>query len=311
MSSLYCPRMKNVIQTFGLTKVYRGKVALDHVDFAIPEGSIMGLVGKNGAGKTTLIRLLTDVAHPTSGSYAIMGESDPKKLIRLRRYIAAMVETPALYLSMSAHDNLFSRCILMDLPPKDLNAYIDSKLDFVGLGDVKHSKKHAKDFSLGMRQRLGIAMALVGDPKLLILDEPTNGLDPEGIREVRELLLNLNKSGITILISSHILTELSKLATDYAFIDNGKLIKTISAHDLEAASKRNLEITTDNDAKAKRLILDEGFQLLNSSGINVTGYKESAEVVMALTDAGLRIKTLKERGGELEDYFVNLVDGGK
>jgi ABC-type multidrug transport system ATPase subunit len=128
----------------------------------------------------------------------------------------------------------------------------------------QNSKKHAKDFSLGQRQRLGIAMALVGDPKLLILDEPTNGLDPEGIREIRELLLNLNQQGITILISSHILSELSKLATDYTFIDNGKIIKEISAHDLETASKRNLEIKTDDDSKAKKILLDEGFQLLGN-----------------------------------------------
>jgi ABC-2 type transport system ATP-binding protein len=153
-------------------------------------------------------------------------------------------------------------------------------------------------------------MALVGDPKLLILDEPTNGLDPEGIREIRELLLNLNKQGITILISSHILSELSKLATDYTFIDNGKIIKEISAHDLETASKRNLEIKTDDDSKAKKILLDEGFQLLESGGINVTGYTESAEVIMTLTDAGLRLKSVKEKGGELEDYFVDLVDGG-
>jgi ABC-type multidrug transport system, ATPase component len=309
--SLYCPHMENVIETRDLTKVYSHKTVLDHVNFRIPAGSIMGLVGKNGAGKTTLIRLLTDVAHPTSGTYSIMGESDPKKLVRLRANIAAMVETPALYLSMSAHDNLYTRCILMAVPPKDMNAYIDGKLDFVGLDFLKKNKKHAKDLSLGQRQRLGIAMALVGDPKLLILDEPTNGLDPEGIREIRELLLNLNKQGITILISSHILSELSKLATDYTFIDNGKIIKEISAHDLETASKRNLEIKTDDDSKAKKILLDEGFQLLESGGINVTGYTESAEVIMALTDSGLRLKSVKEKGGELEDYFVDLVDGGQ
>ncbi|OPZ36302.1 MAG: putative ABC transporter ATP-binding protein YxlF [Tenericutes bacterium ADurb.BinA155] len=308
--SLYWFHMENVIETRELTKVYSHKTVLDHVNFKIRQGSIMGLVGKNGAGKTTLIRLLTDVAHPTSGTYSIMGESDPKKLVRLRAAIAAMVETPALYLSMSAHDNLYTRCILMAVPPKDMNAYINAKLDFVGLGFLKDSKKHARDFSLGQRQRLGIAMALVGDPKLLILDEPTNGLDPEGIREIRELLLNLNQQGITILISSHILSELSKLATDYTFIDNGKIIKEISAHDLETASKRNLEIVTDDDSKAKKILLDEGFELIGKSGLNVTGYTESAEVIMALTDKGLRLKSIKEKGGELEDYFVGLVDGG-
>jgi ABC-2 type transport system ATP-binding protein len=141
-------------------------------------------------------------------------------------------------------------------------------------------------------------MALVGDPKLLILDEPTNGLDPEGIREIRELLLNLNKQGITILISSHILSELSKLATDYTFIDNGKIIKEISAHDLETASKRNLEIKTDDDSKAKKILLDEGFQLLGKRGINVTGYTESAEVIMALNRfrASFKVDQRKRRG---------------
>lgn len=304
--------MKNVIETRNLTKRYGTKLALDDVSLNIRSGSILGLVGKNGAGKTTLIRLLTDVAHPTSGSYSILGISDPIGLIKARRNIAAMVETPALYLSMTARDNLYSRCILMDVVPQKLDQYIDEKLDFVGLGDVKRSKKKAKDFSLGMRQRLGIAMALVGEPKLLILDEPTNGLDPEGIKEIRELLLGLNKNqGITILISSHILTELSKLATDYAFIDNGKLVQVISAHDLEIAAKKRLEIKTSDDAKAVSILVDHGFKAESKDFIDVQGYSDLASLIMVLTDSGLRLKSIRETGGELEDYFVSLIDGDK
>jgi len=304
--------MENVIETHNLTKRYGTKLALDDVSLNIRAGSILGLVGKNGAGKTTLIRLLTDVAHPTSGSYSILGISDPIGLIKARRNIAAMVETPALYLSMTARDNLYSRCILMDVVPENLDQYIDDKLDFVGLAEVKHSKKKAKDFSLGMRQRLGIAMALVGEPKLLILDEPTNGLDPEGIKEVRELLLGLNqKQGITILISSHILTELSKLATDYAFIDNGKLVQVISAHDLEAAAKKRLEITTSDDVKAASILKEKGFKVETAGGLSVQGYSDNAALIMGLTDAGLRLLSIRESGGELEDYFVSLIDGDK
>jgi len=304
--------MKNVIETRNLTKRYGTKLALDDVSLDIRSGSILGLVGKNGAGKTTLIRLLTDVAHPTSGNYSILGISDPAGLIKARRNIAAMVETPALYLSMTARDNLYSRCILMDVVPQKLDQYIDEKLDFVGLGEVKRSTKKAKDFSLGMRQRLGIAMALVGEPKLLILDEPTNGLDPEGIKEIRELLLGLNKNqGITILISSHILTELSKLATDYAFIDNGKLVQVISAHDLEIAAKKHLEIKTSDDEKAVSVLKEHGFQVESGDFLDVHGYSDVAALIMVLTDSGIRLKSIRETGGELEDYFVSLIDGDK
>ena len=301
---------KYAIVIDNLTKTYKKKKAVDGVSMKVPYGSILGLVGKNGAGKTTLIRLLCDVAKPTSGEYALLGETDPKKLLEVRRNVAAMVETPALYLNMNAMDNLISRAILMNVQG-DLKAYAREKLTFVGLQEVIDSKKHAADFSLGMRQRLGIAMALIGDPKLLILDEPTNGLDPAGIHEIRELLLRLNhEKGITILISSHILSELSKLATDYAFIDQGKIVGEVSAQQLENGSTKKFTLDVDDPAKAAKIIEKEGWSSVTENGsIVVTGYKEAADVVTALILGKVKVSHFKEEGGDLEEYFLTLLGG--
>ncbi|HPM08031.1 MAG TPA: ATP-binding cassette domain-containing protein, partial [Bacilli bacterium] len=202
-----------VVETKGLTKKYGTTLALNNVSISVHRGEIYGFVGRNGAGKTTLIRVLTGIANPTSGSFTLLGAATKNEQKEARKHIAAMVETPALYMNMTAHDNLRTTLILKGLKDESL---IRSRLEEVGLSDVIASSKKAKDFSLGMKQRLGIAMALLGDPELLILDEPTNGLDPEGIREMRELLVNINKSrNITMIISSHILGELSKLATRF------------------------------------------------------------------------------------------------
>ncbi|HPV69811.1 MAG TPA: ATP-binding cassette domain-containing protein, partial [Bacilli bacterium] len=214
-----------VVQTIGLTKKYGSTVALNDVSITVHRGEIYGFVGRNGAGKTTLIRVLTGIANPTSGTFTLLGAKSKAEQKETRKHIAAMVETPALYMNMTAHDNLRTTLILKGIKDESL---IRSRLKEVGLDDVISSSKKAKDFSLGMKQRLGIAMALLGDPELLILDEPTNGLDPEGIREMRELLVKINKDrNITMIISSHILGELSKLATRFGFIDKGVIINEI------------------------------------------------------------------------------------
>lgn len=298
---------EHIVETFNLTKKYKNQTAVDHVNLKVPKGSILGLVGKNGAGKTTLIRLLTDVAHPTLGSYSLLGETDPKKQTAVRSRIAAMVETPALYMGMSGHQNLMMRCILMGVGGDDKSAYVDKMMDFVGLTDVKNSPKKAKDYSLGMRQRLGIAMAIVGNPELLILDEPTNGLDPEGIKEIRDLLVALNEEkGITIIVSSHILGELSRLATYYAFMDHGKIVKEISSEDLEGESKHSLTLTTDDDEKAEEVLRASGFNVSSSNPLIVSGYHEAASPVMALAHAGIEVLSFREKSGDLEEYFLSL-----
>lgn len=223
--------MKYCLETNSLCKRYRHFHALHNLTMHVPKGAIYGFVGKNGAGKTTLIRQICGLQEPDSGSYTLYGVKNSSPFIhRARRRMGAVVETPSLYPDMTAGENIKEQYRILGVPSFD---GIDERLALVGLADT--DRKRAKHFSLGMRQRLGIAIALCGDPDFLILDEPANGLDPQGIVEIRELILNLNrKYQITVLISSHILDELSKLATHYGFIDRGTMIKEVSAGELEA-----------------------------------------------------------------------------
>ena len=222
--------MDYCLTTNALSKQYRHFKALNNLSMHVPKGSIYGFVGKNGAGKTTLIRLICGLQEPTAGDYTLYGiKNTDKRIAKSRRRMGAVVETPSIYQDMTAEDNLKEQYRILGLPSLD---GIPELLALVGLSDT--GKKKAKNFSLGMRQRLGIAIALCGDPDFLVLDEPVNGLDPQGIIEMRELILKLNKERqITVLISSHILDELSRLATHYGFIDGGRMVKEISAKDLE------------------------------------------------------------------------------
>ena len=208
--------MEDMLETHALCKRYRNFTALNGLDMHIPKGSIYGFVGRNGAGKTTLIRLICGLQLPTSGGYTLYGVRNTDAAIgRCRRRLGAVVESPAIYPDMTAEENLRQQALVLGLPS---DGGAKALLQLVGLGDT--GRKKAKNFSLGMRQRLGIAIALTDSPELLVLDEPVNGLDPQGIIEMRELILKLNREqGITVLISSHILDELSRLATHYGFID--------------------------------------------------------------------------------------------
>jgi ABC-2 type transport system ATP-binding protein len=249
-----------ILKTNQLSKYYRKTKALDAVNLTIYEGDIYGFIGKNGAGKTTLIRTITGVAEPSKGSFSLFGETDPKKVIRARSKIAAVVESPALHLNLSAYDNLKLQCVLLGI--KEQDKAIKEVLEKVDLTSLLiERKKKAKNFSLGMRQRLGIAMALLNKPKFLLLDEPNNGLDPEGIRDMRNLLLKLNKEeGLTILVSSHMLTELSKLATRYGFIHHGKLLKEISSKELMKESRTAIVLTTPQPEEAVKILKVEGIK---------------------------------------------------
>lgn len=222
--------MEYVLTTEHLCKNYGHFKALNQCSMHVPRGAIYGFVGKNGAGKTTLIRLICGLQRPTSGSYRLYGsENTDKKIVEAQRRIGAVVETPSIYVDMTAEENMKEQYYVLGLPSFE---GIPQILKLVGLEDA--GKKKAKDFSLGMRQRLGIAIALAGKPDLLVLDEPTNGLDPQGIVEMRELILKLNRERqITVLISSHILDELSRVATHYGFIDKGTIVKEITAEELE------------------------------------------------------------------------------
>lgn len=220
--------MEYVLEAKSLCKEYRNFKALNGLNMSVPKGAIYGFVGKNGAGKTTLIRLICGLQEPSAGEYTLYGrKSGDGDMAKSRRRMGAVVETPSIYLDMTAEENIRQQYRILGIPSDN---EIPALLHLVGLGDT--GKKRAKNFSLGMRQRLGIAVALAGDPDFLVLDEPINGLDPQGIVEVRELILKLNRErGITVLISSHILDELSRLATHYGFIDGGRIVKEMSARE--------------------------------------------------------------------------------
>ena len=248
--------MEYVLQASGLTKSYRKNRVLNGVSMNIHRGDISGFVGENGSGKTTVIRIITGLIYAEGGEFSLFGvkNTDPA-ILSARARMGAIVESPSIYLNMSAKENLLMQSGILGI--KDENKCKDI-LNTVGLGELWDTKKHAGDFSLGMRQRLGIAMALLGDPEFIILDEPMNGLDPAGIVEVRELILNLNRNkGITFLISSHILTELALVATRYGIISRGRLMQEISAAELERVCSHNTVIkSTNRDALVSLLSTD-------------------------------------------------------
>lgn len=300
--------MDYVLTTNALTKNYRHFKALNGVSMNVPKGAIYGFVGKNGAGKTTLIRLICGLQEPTSGEYTLYGRKNNDKAIgKSRRRIGAVVETPSIYLEMTAEDNLKQQYNILGLPSFD-GLYDILKL--VGLDNT--GKKKAKNFSLGMRQRLGIAIALVGDPDFLVLDEPVNGLDPQGIIEIRELILKLNRERqITVLISSHILEELSKFATYYGFIDAGRIVKEISAQDLEKACRKSVRIEVTNVGALVR-VLDNfkmEYSVIDDTHADIFDKVNITQLTLALVEEKCEVLSLTEKDESLESYYVSLVGG--
>lgn len=300
--------MEYVLETNALTKKYKNFKALDRLTMKIPQGSIYGLVGKNGAGKTTLIRIICGLQNPTSGSYTLYGEkSNSEKITKARRRIGAVVETPSIYLDMTAYDNIKQQYLVLGIPSFD---DINELLKLVGLD--KAGKKKAKNFSLGMKQRLGIAVALAGSPDFIVLDEPANGLDPQGIIEMRELILRLNKEkNITFLISSHILDELSKLATHYGFVDSGRIVKEISAEELEKVCRKATRIKVTN-INSLALVLDEyqiEYSIISDTEADIYSAFNVSQLVLALSDKNCNVISMYERDESLEGYYINLVGG--
>lgn len=302
--------MDYVLRTNALCKSYKHFKALNGLSMNIPKGAIYGFVGKNGAGKTTLIRLICGLQNPTSGSYTLYGrENTDKEIVKSRRRMGAVVETPSVYLDMTAEDNLKQQYRILGLPSFDGMQEI---LELVRLSDTE--KKKAKDFSLGMRQRLGIAIALVGDPDFLVLDEPVNGLDPQGIVEMRELILKLNREKqITFLISSHILDELSRLATHYGFIDSGNLVKEISMQELEAACRKCVRMEVSS-TKGLACVLDDmgiEYKILSEYIADVYARVNMSELILALGRVNCNVVSVNERNESLESYYISLVGGGQ
>lgn len=300
--------MDYVLTTDALSKQYKNFKALNGLSMHVPKGAIYGFVGKNGAGKTTLIRLICGLQEPTSGSYSLYGENNKKKsIIRSRRRMGAVVETPSIYLNMTAYDNLKEQYRILGIPSFDS---IPELLKLVGLENT--GKKKAKNFSLGMRQRLGIAIALAGDPDFLVLDEPINGLDPQGIIEMRELILKLNrKRQITVLISSHILDELSRLATHYGFIDNGHMVKEISAEELEEACRKCVRVEV-TDVKALARVLDGTnieYSILSETQADIFAKVNITKLTISLAKESCELLSIQERDESLESYYVNLIGG--
>lgn len=302
--------MEYVLKTNALCKNYRNFKALNSLSMSVPKGSIYGFVGKNGAGKTTLIRLICGLQEPSAGEYTLYGRKNTEKdIAKSRRRMGAVVETPSVYLDMSAEDNLKQQYRIIGLPSYDGMKDI---LKLVGLENT--GKKKAKNFSLGMKQRLGIAIALVGDPDFLVLDEPVNGLDPQGIIEIRELILKLNREKqITILISSHILDELSKLATHYGFIDAGRIVKEISAQELENACRKCTRLTVSSTAVLSRVLEEMGieYKIVSVTEADVYAKVNLAQLVNALSAESCELLSASEREESLESYYVNLIGGGR
>lgn len=303
--------MDYVLKTNSLCKTYRKFSALNGLTMNVPKGAIYGFVGRNGAGKTTLIRLICGLQDPTSGDFTLYGtKHTDKKIAKARRHMGAVVETPAYYGDMNAAENLKMQYAMLGLPSYD---GIDDLLRLVRLDDT--GKKKAKDFSLGMKQRLGIALALCGNPDFLILDEPINGLDPQGIVEIRELILRLNhERDITVLISSHILDELSRLATHYGFIDKGKIVQEISAEELEQKCRKYLHVKVTNTAAFAHVMDKMGaeYSIISDTEANLYGEYKVSDISSALAKVNCELLSLTEHEESLENYFINLVgsDGG-
>lgn len=299
-----------IVKTHNITKKYGEQLSNDNINITINKGEIYGLIGRNGAGKTTLIRMITGLSHKTSGEVELFGKSSENELNQGRRMIGSLIESPAFYGGMTARENLEVSRLVRNIPGKEC---IDEVLKLVGLQDT--GKKKFKDFSLGMKQRLGIANAMLGNPRLLILDEPINGLDPMGIVEIRKLLKKINKEkDVTILISSHILGELSELATCYGIINSGKLVEEITVAELNEKCKQYIELIVDDASRSTALLEKElsitDYEVLENNRIKIFSNLDSVGLINStLSKKGILIEKSGLKGENLEEYFMNKVGG--
>lgn len=303
---------KTVLATQALTKRYSKRTVVNQVNFAVQKGQVYGLIGKNGAGKTTLLRMLTGQSVPDGGQVELFCETTNRGLQKARRRTGAIVETPGFYPFLSAAENLEYYRLQRGVPGKSCVYEALELVDLAGAG-----KKTFKNFSLGMKQRLGLALALMSQPELLLLDEPINGLDPQGIAHFRSLMQRLNRErGITVLISSHILSELSAIATNYGFLHEGIMLEQISAQSLREKCRECLDISVDEPAKAV-LILESrlniaDYEVLPGGMLRIYEKLNEPQVITAaLVSSGIAVTGIQLRKSELEDYFLSLIGGGK
>ncbi len=291
--------MDYVIETENLVKQYKTKKAVDNISIHVKKGDIYGLIGKNGAGKTTLMKLVLGLAKPTSGKISLYGNEN---LNEGRKKIGSLIEEPGLYKNCTAYENMLRFAKLYGTDPKEIKGL----LELVNLANT--GSKKAGQFSLGMRQRLGIAIALLGNPEILILDEPINGLDPAGIKEIRDVIINLNHKGVTFLISSHLLDELAKIVTNYGIISEGSLIEEITSKELNERCRQFVKIGTNDNNSTYELLKKEikdlsienkpdGLYLLNH-------LNETAKINKFLVEKGVEVNEITLQESNFEDYFI-------
>ncbi len=299
----------NLIETYDLVKTYAHKNAVDHVNMHIPKGSIYGFVGENGSGKTTIMRLLTGLAEPTSGSFTLNGvPNTSNEIYKERKEMSAIVEVASMVPSMTARDNIIFQSLYLGvkLTDEEINALLAKvHLDNVG-------NKKAKNFSLGMRQRLGIALALMNKPKLMLLDEPMNGLDPQGIADLRDLLIELNeKEGMTILISSHILSELEKIASHYGFISHGKLVEEITVEELQNKCRKSTTLKVDNVEEADKALHEmklKDFKIYPNGDAQIFDDVDVSDLVVNFQKKKIKILAINSSYEGVEGYYLRLIN---
>ncbi len=301
--------MEYILRTQNLTKKYGKNTVLNGVTMNVARGDIYGFVGENGSGKTTVIRLICGLIFAENGELELFGKTG-KDVVGARKKLGAIVETPSIYQNFSAYDNLKMQCGLLGI---NSDEKIKMVLEQVGLSELYNQKKKAGDFSLGMRQRLGIAMALLGDPEFLILDEPMNGLDPQGIVEIRELIIRLNKEkGITFLISSHILTELQLVATKYGIISKGRVIKEITAEQLHNECRRTTYIESNTPRDLADLLMqtvDRKDLSFTPTGVKIYGELELNYILQKIIDKGIKITAITCNDTNFEEYYLSIIRG--
>lgn len=300
--------MEYLLTTNDITKQYGKQKAVNAVSIHVPQGAVYGLIGRNGAGKTTLLKLICGLASPTDGDFSLFGKTGRETSEYMSR-IGSLIETPGVYPNLTAAENLKIKCLAMGIRQKTV---VNELIEIVGLSSAE--KKKVRNFSLGMKQRLGIALALVGSPDLVILDEPINGLDPQGIAEIRETIFRLNKEkNITFIISSHILEELSKIATDYGIIHNGVLLQELAREELLSKCCERIELKTDDTRKACTVLENMGitkFKVVDIDTIHIfERLSDSGEITMELAKNQVKTIYIAVKNEALEDYYLSLTGG--
>lgn len=301
--------METVLRTVGLTKRYRGRAVVDDLNLAVAKGEVYGFVGPNGAGKSTAMKMICGDVLPSSGTVELFGKVEPAGMTSMR--VGSVIEGPGLHPELSGFDNVMCRAVALGLV--NPRAAVAEVIEMVGLAEA--ASKRAKSYSLGMKQRLGLALALVGGPDLLMLDEPFNGLDPQGVHDIRTLILNLNETrGTTVFISSHVLDQLARMVTRYGVIRNGRLVREMSADEVESAGTDYLCVTSPQTARALAVLQEAfpqaAFVVMPGGDIHGSADIPAAEVSRVLVHAGVDLVGLAVHRRDIEEVFLDLMGDG-